>query len=127
MMESDTISYEDLIYQKIKEAGERGIPQRELIKELGLDNRTANLIIKKLIDKKKIRKKSVKENGKNIIKLYVNEEEISINIWVNLDSVTDIPCFTCKNLNKCGNGSIINPSTCTSLSRYILSNISASG
>lgn len=120
-MESSSSSYEDIIYQKIKEAGEKGIPLKELIKELGLDSRTANLAIRKLMNKKVIRKNSVKENGKTVVKYFINEEPTLIT--VNLDNIIEIPCFTCKNLTKCGNGSVVSPTTCTYLSKFILMNI----
>ncbi|BFH74327.1 hypothetical protein SJAV_22710 [Sulfurisphaera javensis] len=120
-MESTTSSYEDLAYQKIKEAGDNGIPQKDLIKELGLSTKEASLIIKKLIEKKKIIKRSVKENGKSIIKLFAIDDD-GIDIYVSLSSIIEIPCYTCKNLKKCGNGSYISPSTCPQLSKYLLSN-----
>lgn len=120
-MESNSSSYEDLIYQKIKEAGDKGVVLKDLIKELGLDSRTANLALRKLMSKKVIRKNSVKENGRTVVKYFINEEPTLIT--VNLDSVMEIPCFTCKNLTKCGNGGVISPTTCTYLSKYILANI----
>ncbi|AAY80677.1 hypothetical protein [Sulfolobus acidocaldarius] len=123
-LELSSSSYEELIYQKIKEAGDKGIPQRDLIKNLGLDARVANTVIKKLIEQKKIKKKSIKENGKNVIKLFPNEEE-RIVIYVKLENIVEVPCFTCKNLSKCGNGGITTPSSCSILSKYILTSVSA--
>ncbi|BFI74150.1 MULTISPECIES: winged helix-turn-helix domain-containing protein [Sulfolobaceae] len=120
-MESTTSSYEDLAYQKIKEAGDNGIPQKDLIKELGLSTKEASLIIKKLIEKKKIIKRSVKENGKSILKLFAIDDD-GIDIYVSLSSIIEIPCYTCKILKKCGNGSYISPSTCPQLSKYLLTN-----
>ena len=120
-METSTSSYEELAYQKIKETGDNGLPQKDLIKELGLSTKEASLIIKKLIEKKKIIKRSVKENGKSIIKLFAIDDD-GIDIYVSLSSVIEIPCYTCKNLKKCGNGSYISPATCPQLSKYLLSN-----
>jgi len=120
-METSTTSYEELAYQKIKEAGDNGLPQKDLIKELGLSTKEASLIIKKLIEKKKIIKRSVKENGKSIIKLFAIDDD-GIDIYVSLSSVIEIPCYTCRNLKKCGNGSYISPLSCPQLSKYLLSN-----
>lgn len=120
-METSTSSYEELAFQKIKETGDNGLPQKELIKELGLSTKEASLIIKKLIEKKRIIKRSVKENGKSIIKLFAIDDG-GVDIYVSLSSMIEIPCYTCKNLKKCGNGSYISPSTCPQLSKYLLSN-----
>ncbi|MBP1358223.1 MAG: winged helix-turn-helix domain-containing protein [Sulfolobus sp.] len=120
-METSTSSYEELAFQKIKETGDNGLPQKDLIKELGLSTKEASLIIKKLIEKKRIIKRSVKENGKSIIKLFAIDDG-GVDIYVSLSSMIEIPCYTCKNLKKCGNGSYISPSTCPQLSKYLLSN-----
>jgi len=120
-METSTSSYEELALQKIKETGDNGLPQKDLIRELGLSTKEASLIIKKLIEKKRIIKRSVKENGKSIIKLFAIDDD-GIDIYVSLSSIIEIPCYTCKNLKKCGNGSYISPSTCPQLSKYLLSN-----
>jgi len=120
-METSTSSYEELAFQKIKETGDNGLPQKDLIKELGLSTKEASLIIKKLIEKKRVIKRSVKENGKSIIKLFAIDDD-GIDIYVSLSSIIEIPCYTCKNLKKCGNGSYISPSTCPQLSKYLLSN-----
>ena len=120
-METSSSFYEELAYQKIKEAGDNGLPQKDLIKELGLSTKEASIIIKKLIEKKKIIKRSVKENGKSIIKLFAIDDD-GIDIYVSLSSIIEIPCYTCRNLKKCGNGSYISPSSCPQLSKYLLSN-----
>ncbi|MEM3681670.1 MAG: winged helix-turn-helix domain-containing protein, partial [Metallosphaera sp.] len=78
-------------------------------------------IVKKLIDKKMIAKKAIKENGKSVIKLYAIKTVQESYIYINLNSIDQIPCFTCKLLFKCDNGAHVNPSSCTKLSSWILS------
>ncbi|WP_338601695.1 winged helix-turn-helix domain-containing protein [Sulfolobus tengchongensis] len=120
-MESDsTNNYEAIVHKKIKEMGEKGISQQELAKSVGLPIREISGIIKKLVEKKLVIKKAVKENGKNIVKLFAVDNTYNINIYVNLDSLEDIPCLSCKNLTKCGNGIHVSPQTCGKLSSWIL-------
>ena len=112
---------EELLHKKILESGEDGISQQELAKKLGLSTRELATVIKKLIDKKMIAKKAIKENGKSVIKLFAIRTVEESNIYVNLESIEEIPCFSCKLLFKCDNGAHVNPSSCTKLSSWILS------
>ncbi|WP_054836277.1 winged helix-turn-helix transcriptional regulator [Metallosphaera hakonensis] len=116
-----SIEKEDLIHKKILESGEDGISQQELAKKLGLSTRELATVIKKLIDKKMISKKAVRENGKSVIKLFAIRTVQESDIYINLESIEKIPCFSCKLLSKCGNGIHVNPSSCTKLSSWILS------
>ncbi|MEM0114044.1 MAG: winged helix-turn-helix domain-containing protein [Metallosphaera sp.] len=116
-----SIEKEELIHKKILESGEEGISQQELARKMGLSTRELAMIVKKLIDKKMIAKKAIKENGKSVIKLYAIKTVQESYIYINLNSIDQIPCFTCKLLFKCDNGAHVNPSSCTKLSSWILS------
>ncbi|AEB94608.1 MAG: winged helix-turn-helix domain-containing protein [Metallosphaera sp.] len=116
-----SIEKEELIHKKILESGEEGISQQELARKMGLSTRELATIVKKLIDKKMIAKKAIKENGKSVIKLYAIKTVQESYIYINLNSIDQIPCFTCKLLFKCDNGAHVNPSSCTKLSSWILS------
>lgn len=119
-METDSTNYEELVHKKIKEMGEKGISQQELAKSVGLPIREISIIVKKLVEKKLIIKKAVKENGKNVVKLFAINNNYDVNIYVSLDSIYDIPCLNCKSLTKCGNGIHVSPQTCNKLSNWIL-------
>ncbi|MEM0362920.1 MAG: winged helix-turn-helix transcriptional regulator [Sulfolobaceae archaeon] len=119
-METDPTSYETIIHKKIKEMGEKGISQQELAKSVGLPIREVSIIIKKLMEKKLIVKKAIKENGKSVVKLFALNNNYNIDVYVNLDSLEDIPCLNCKHLSKCGNGIHVSPQTCGKLSSWIL-------
>ncbi|AWR97799.1 winged helix-turn-helix transcriptional regulator [Acidianus sulfidivorans JP7] len=119
-MEANSSMYEKLIQEKITEKGENGVSQQELAKSLGISTRELSIIIKRLIEKKVIQKKTVKENGKSVIKLFAMKTVENANVYVNLDSVKDIPCFSCKLLYKCDNGAHVTPSSCPKLSEWIL-------
>ncbi|MBW9140369.1 MAG: winged helix-turn-helix domain-containing protein [Candidatus Aramenus sp.] len=120
-MESKTSTYEDMVRQKIAERGSQGISQQELAKSVGLSTRELSIIIKKLIEKKQVIKKSVKENGKSVVKLFAVQVFEEPKLLVELNSVVDIPCFSCKFLYKCNEGTHVNPNSCSKLSQWILS------
>lgn len=120
-MESNLSMYEKIIQEKIAESGEDGVSQQELAKSIGISTRELSIIIKKLIEKKLIQKKTVKENGKSVVKLFAVKTFEKTNVYVDLNSVKDIPCFTCKLLYKCDNGAHVTPSSCSKLSDWILS------
>ncbi|EWG07064.1 MAG: hypothetical protein ASUL_06073 [Candidatus Aramenus sulfurataquae] len=120
-MESKTSTYEDMVRQKIAERGSQGISQQELAKSVGLSTRELSIIIKKLIEKKQVIKKSVKENGKSVVKLFAVQVFEEPKLLVELNSVADIPCFSCKFLYKCNEGTHVNPNSCSKLSQWILS------
>ncbi|MCY0874326.1 winged helix-turn-helix transcriptional regulator [Acidianus infernus] len=120
-MESNISSYENLIQEKILEKGDEGISQQELAKSVGLSTRELSMIVKRLIEKKVIVKRTVKENGKSVVKLFATKSSsINNDIYINLDSVREIPCFSCKLLYKCNNGAHVNPGSCSKLSEWIL-------
>ncbi|AEE94275.1 winged helix-turn-helix domain-containing protein [Acidianus hospitalis] len=120
-MESNISSYENLIQEKILEKGNEGISQQELAKSVGLSTRELSMIVKRLIEKKVIVKRTVKENGKSVVKLFAaKSSSINNDIYINLDTVKEIPCFSCKLLYKCNNGAHVNPGSCGKLSEWIL-------
>ncbi|BDC19914.1 winged helix-turn-helix domain-containing protein [Acidianus sp. HS-5] len=120
-MESNISSYENLIQEKILEKGNEGISQQELARSVGLSTRELSMIVKKLIEKKLVVKKTVKENGKSVVKLFaIKSQSINNDIYINLDNIKDIPCFSCKLLYKCNNGAHVNPGSCNKLSEWIL-------
>lgn len=63
-MGSDFSDYEELVKTKIRETGEKGISQQELARAVGIPVRDVAVIVKKLIERKIVAKKAIKENGK---------------------------------------------------------------
>ncbi|AOL15658.1 transcription factor TFIIIC [Sulfolobus sp. A20] len=124
-MDTDSINYEELIHKKIREMGEKGISQQELAKSMGIPIREVSIIVKKLVEKKLIAKKAVKENGKNVVKLFPINNTYDLNIYIKLESIQDIPCLNCKSLTKCGNGAHVSPQSCGKLSNWILDRLAA--
>lgn len=118
-MESTSSNMEDLIYEKVREAGEAGIKQNEISKMLGIVGADASRAISKLIKKGLIKKESTVVNGKKIVILYAITER-DVEIVVNLESIKTIPCFSCKMLNKCENGSYISPQGCNKMNHWLI-------
>ncbi|MCY0859497.1 MAG: winged helix-turn-helix domain-containing protein [Sulfolobaceae archaeon] len=124
-METKAAIDENTIYNIIKETGGSGITLQQLSSNLGLPSKQISLILRKLIEKKKIAKRAIKENGKSVIKYFALEDYDSQVIYIKLDEVINTPCFTCKNLFKCGNGSYISPQSCYKLSEWIFKSINS--
>lgn len=124
-MESKTVVDEAVIYNKIKEADGSGITLQQLSSDMGVAARQLSLILRKLIEKKKIAKRTVKENGKSVIKYFVIIDNENKEIYIKLENTNEIPCFACKNLFKCGNGSYISPQTCSKLSEWLFKKASS--
>ncbi len=121
-MGSDFSNYEELVRIKIKETGEKGISQQELARAVGIPARDVAVIVKKLIERKIVAKKAIKENGRNVIKLFpLRNNEVSL--YVELENVNHIPCMRCSLLSKCGDGTHLSPSTCNKLSSWLLDNV----
>jgi alkylated DNA nucleotide flippase Atl1 len=118
-----TNNFEDFIYNIIKESGDSGITQQDLAKKVGLSARELSIILKKLIEKKKITKRSIKENGRSKIKYFAITENESIKLYINLISMQNVPCFTCRYLFKCGNGIHISPSSCSKFFGWMIREI----
>ncbi len=123
-MGSDFSNYEELVRIKIKETGEKGISQQELARAVGIPARDVAVIVKKLIERKIIAKKAIKENGKNVIKLFPLRNS-EVRLYVKLETVNEIPCMRCSLLSKCGDGTHISPSTCGKLSGWMLTSAGA--
>ena len=119
-MESEVVSYEELILKRIEEAGDEGVTQADLIRDLKIPAEEVTRILSKLVRKKKVIKKSVRDDNKNVIKYFIAKSG-GPSLFVDLDLVSNIPCFTCRNLNKCGDGMVISPTTCQIMTNFVLS------
>jgi len=121
-VEIGPVQLEELVHEKIKEAGSDGISQSDLTTALGVSNKELSPILKKLILKRLVSKKSMKVEGKNVIMLFPVAHDTS-RIIVNVKSMYDVPCFMCNILNKCGNGSQIGPHNCPKLASWLVSQL----
>ncbi len=114
---------EQRAYEIIKSRGKQGVFQNELWKMLGVDSREGSRIALKLLKKGLIQREPVIHGGRKTYKLFVIEQKPAPTIAISIESVIDIPCFSCTELSKCGSGGYFNPFDCPKLTRWILENI----
>lgn len=91
----------DIISSKSREGG---IPQVELWKLLGIDSREGSKIVLKLMRRGLVVRKEIEFNGKKAYVLTLPGHIMSqddFSLPVNIESVLDIPCFTCPYLSIC--------------------------
>ena len=106
-------------YELIKSQGEQGLLQSELWKKMNIDSREGSRITLQLLKKGLIVREPVVHNGRRTYKLYA-VKRYDIVIKINLDSVKDIPCFTCRYFNRCGIGNYYDPRTCPILTEWLI-------
>ncbi len=106
--------------EMIEAAGDDGILQSELIKRLGIDSRTGSRLIIKLAKRGIIEKTKVVVNGKTTYRLVLaRRRPAAVNIVVDVSSILDIPCATCRFRDECGPGNLHNPATCRLLDSWL--------
>jgi DNA-binding MarR family transcriptional regulator len=108
----------------IKSRGDEGIYQHELWKALGLDSREGSRLALRLLKKGLIVREPAVHKGRRTYKLYLakkTKQPIKLSIHIGL--ALEIPCFTCKNLEKCHNGGFYDPVNCPILAAWLNSKI----
>ncbi len=108
----------DVVKKKTRSEG--GIVQSTLWSMLGIDNREGTKAVLSLVRKGLIKREPVVYKGRRTYKLvYTPAKAAEINIVVNLNPVIRIPCFICRELNRCGAGGYFTPEKCVILSRFL--------
>ncbi len=112
---------EDKVLEIIKSSGEEGVVQSELWGQLNIDSREGSKIVMKLVKSGLVSRVPVVYKGRKTYKLvYVSKQPNSTQLVVKLNPVMTIPCFLCKDLDKCGLGGYFNPLICNKLTTYLL-------
>ena len=122
-------SLEDRILEIIKEKteSEGGVVQSLLWKMLGIDNREGTKAVLNLVRKGLIKREPIVFRGRRTYRLIYSPRTIGrIKIVVSLNPVMSIPCFTCKELHRCGSGGYFNPQRCIMLSMFIRNYLNSS-
>lgn len=120
----------------IIKAGEQGLLQQDLWKLLGIDSREGSRITLKLLKKKLIHREPVVVRGRRtyllraLVKSIPKEGEeiqsaripkpVNLDLKVKLDTVIEIPCFTCPYLETCGVGQLRDPTKCPKLTMWLM-------
>jgi len=104
----------------IKKRGENGIYQYELWRELGLDSRDGSRLAQRLLRRGLIVRKPAVHNGRRTYKLFIAKHVPKpIEVDVDADEFLEIPCFTCRYLDKCHRGGFHDPVKCPLIRDWI--------
>lgn len=95
------------------DAGDKGILQSELWKELGVSSREGSRMAKKFEEKDKVIREKVLNDGRWTYKLYSKKEPVT------LDSIKGCPCLICDEVDKCFRGGTRDPVYCMALTAWI--------
>jgi hypothetical protein len=95
------------------DAGDKGILQSELWKELGVSSREGSRMAKKFEEKDGVVRKKVLKDGRWTYKFYSMKEPVT------LDSVKGCPCFECDEVDKCFRGGTRDPVYCMALTAWV--------
>lgn len=116
------LELERRILEIVRQRSKNGVIQSELWSILGIDNREGSRAVLSLMRKGLIRREQVIYKGrKTYVLKYTPEKLERVNLRINLNPVIKIPCFTCKELYKCGMGGFFNPFKCNLLTYFIVS------
>jgi hypothetical protein len=100
-------------FQIVIDAGNDGILQSDMWKNLGVTSREGSRLALKFEEKEIIIRKKVLHKGRWTYKLFSQTRAVSIN------SIADCPCITCTDIDKCFTGGTISPISCQLLTAWI--------
>lgn len=110
---------ESMAMEMIQKAGEKGLLQVDLLKKLGMDNRSGAKLISGLEEQGLIRRSKELYRGKWTHRIGQTAAKIPVVTWGDMDC----PCFFCNDSGRCGLGNMISPSSCSDLSGWLKSSI----
>jgi hypothetical protein len=99
----------------ILDKGEEGMLQRDMWRELGSSSRVGSRISIALEAKNLIRRERELANGRWTNRIYINVRRVEI------DSIIDVPCIYCEDIQHCEEGGGISAKTCEMLTHWLLS------
>ncbi len=98
----------------IVEAGEEGILQSDLWKKLGATSREGSRMALRLEKKGIVSRDKELFEGRWTYRLIAQKQPITI------AAIAECPCFSCEQLDRCGEGGDPDPNTCEILRIWIL-------
>ena len=116
----DILSRRDDLEQRalklILDKGDEGILQRDMWRELGGTSREGSRIALRLEAKNLIRRERELANGRWTNRIYITMRR------VNIDSLIDVPCMICEDIQKCEVGRGLSAAECDMLTQWLMSN-----
>jgi hypothetical protein len=101
--------------QVVMDAGENGILQADLWRKLEASSREGSRVALKLERMGLIHRKEELFTGRWTYRIFANRHPSSI------ESVIELPCFLCQDIEKCVANSTVSPEACTKLTDWLLS------
>jgi len=108
------VDLEQKALQLVMNAGEQGLLQSELWRNVDASSREGSRISLKLEKKGLIYREKELSNGRWTYRLFSMRQPVSI------DSILTCPCLTCEESIRCGAGGRVSPSDCDTLTLWIL-------
>lgn len=96
-----------------------GIIQIELYKKLKISGKEGYRLVLKLLRKGLIKREEVIVNGRKTYRLTLVKHPLDNIVKVHLNLIMHIPCFTCKELERCALGTYFNPITCSQINDFL--------
>lgn len=116
-MVGGTAAIERRILEAVREAGDKGILQRELWRVVGIDSRNGARIVRRLEQRGFLVREAVMYKGRRTYVVRLTKKALTPIV---LDPVlVSIPCFTCPMLSRCGEGAPTSPVKCERLNRWL--------
>jgi DNA-binding MarR family transcriptional regulator len=104
----------------IRSRGDEGIYQHELWKSLGLDSREGSRLALRLLKKGLIIREPTIHNGRRTYKLFIAKRgKEKAKLAVRIGQAIEVPCFSCRNLERCHPGGFFDPANCPILRRWL--------
>jgi hypothetical protein len=100
----------------IKGAGDAGMLQRDMWRALDATSREGSRISLRLAEQQLITRERELANGRWTHRLFINMRPVL------LDSIIDVPCMMCDDIQRCEVGGGISASQCEILTQWLISN-----
>ena len=99
----------------IMDTGDEGILQRDMWRALGATSREGSRVSLRLEEQNLITRTRELANGRWTNRIYINMRRVE------LDSIIDVPCMICEDIQHCEMGGGISSSQCEVLTQYLMS------
>jgi len=95
------------------EAGDAGIMQSELWKELGVSSREGSRLALRFEEKGSVERRKILHEGRWSFKLFSKREIVT------MDSIEGCPCMICVDIDKCFESGVRDPVSCLDLTTWL--------
>lgn len=100
----------------IMDKGDEGILQRDMWRSLGATSREGSRISLRLEEQQLITREKELANGRWTHRIFINMRRVE------LDSIIDVPCMMCEDIQNCEVGGGVTASQCDVLTQWLVSN-----